>query len=134
MNGLLAQSSLLFAQNTETVGQPAPQGGAQNAPQAPGPFDMMIFLLPLLLIMFWFFVMRPQQKQDENQRKLLSGLQKNDRVYTVSGLIGTVYSIDEDKKEIVLKIDDSNGTKARFLVAAIAGVIPKDGDKEKSNS
>lgn len=130
MNGLFAQFSPLLAQAVEEVAKPVGQ-----QPSPPGPFDSMIlFLLPALLIMFWFFVMRPQQKQDEKHRKLLDGLQKNDRVYTVSGLIGTVYSVDEDRKEIVLKVDDSNGTKIRFLAAAIVGLVSKDGEKDKTGS
>lgn len=95
-----------------------------------GDTNMMLFIfLPLLLLMYWFFMLRPQQKQEETHRKMMDSLDRNDRVYTVGGLIGMIHSIDKEKNEVVLKIDDSNGTKVRFLLSAIAGKVPKDTEK-----
>lgn len=108
--------------------QDAPAGGA--APPAGGGGEMMLMImLPALLLMFWFFMIRPQQKQEEKTRKMIDSLDRNDRVYTVGGMVGTIHSIDKEKNEVVLKVDDSNGTKIRFLLSAIAAPLPKNNDK-----
>lgn len=107
---------------------------ADAAPAAPGQgseMNMMLFIfLPALLLMYWFFMLRPQQKQEETHRKMMDSLDRNDRVYTVGGLVGMIHSIDKEKNEVVLKVDDSNGTKIRFLLSAIAGKVPKDSEKK----
>lgn len=108
---------------------------AQAAAPAGGDgLNMIFIMLPLLLIFYWFFMLRPQQKQDEKHRKMLDELDRNDRVYTVGGMIGTVYSVDKEKNEVVIKIDDSNGTKVRFLITAIAAKLPKDGEKSEKST
>lgn len=95
--------------------------------------DKMLFfvLLPAILIFLWFFMMSPQKKQEERLRKMLNSLEKNDKVMTVGGLIGTVYSIDKEQNEIVLKADDTNNTKLRFHLTAVSTVFPKEGNDKK---
>ena len=92
--------------------------------QGDGGAFMQIFLLvaPILFI-FWFFLIRPQQREDDRRRKMLESLKKNDKVYTVGGIIGIVHNVDHEKKEIVLKLDDSNNTKVKFLLHAIAAIV-----------
>ena len=116
MFALFADSFLLFAQGQQQ------QGG-------PGFWDSIILFLPLLLIFFWFFLLRPQQKQEEKQKKLINSLEKNDRVMTVGGLLGTIHLVDKERNEIVLKVDDGNGTKIRFVLSAIHSVLPKEETK-----
>ena len=107
---------------------------AQNDPKPPDPMGMLMFILPAILLFFWFFIWRPQQKQEDRQRKMMDSLDRNDRVYTVGGIIGTVHLVDKEKNEIVLKVDDSNGTKIRFLLSAVAAKVPKDGESEPSKT
>ncbi len=125
MLDLFAFGLTLFAQTT-----PTGEGTAQPAPGGFG--DMLLIMLPMILIMYWFFMLRPQQKQEDKSRKMMAALDRNDRVYTVGGMVGTIHSIDRDKNEVVLKVDDSNGTKIRFLLSAIAAPLPKDGEKTES--
>ena len=122
-----------FSLFTPLFAQEAPAGGA-GAGQGAGGLDMLMIMLPALLILYWFFMLRPQQKQEEKLRKMLDSLDRNDRVYTVGGMVGTIHSIDKEKNEVVLKVDDSNGTKIRFLISAIAAPIPKESDKDKKDS
>lgn len=89
----------------------------------------LILIFGAVIVMFWLFMIRPQQKQEETRRKLLNSLEKNDTVYTVGGIIATVYAIDKEKGEIVLKLDDSNGTKARFLLSAVAAKVSNEKTK-----
>lgn len=118
----------LFAQAAEG-GAPGGAGGAGGN----GNFMSMFMILGLVMVFFWFFILRPQQRQEDKHRKMMDSLDRNDRVYTVGGMIGVIHSIDKDKNEIVLKVDDSNGTKIRFLISAVAAKIPKDsGEKNES--
>ncbi|GHT31402.1 preprotein translocase subunit YajC [Planctomycetales bacterium] len=100
------------------------------APPQNGGSGMFLFIsLGLVMVLYWLFMLRPQQRQEDARRKLLNSLEKNDRVYTVGGLIGSVYTVDKEKGEIVLKIDDSNGTKVRFLLSAVASKIVEEEKK-----
>jgi preprotein translocase subunit YajC len=103
-------------------------GGRGPEGQA-APNSMMVFM-PYLIILgiFYFLLIRPQQKRAQEHRKFVEGLAKGDAVITESGLYGTVASVHEDA--VVLKVDDS--VKVRFLKVKIAGPAPaaKSGGKQ----
>jgi preprotein translocase subunit YajC len=63
--------------------------------------------LPIIFILgiFYFLVIRPQQRQKKEYEKMLSGLKKNDEVVTTGGLHGTIINVKEET--FVLKIDDN---------------------------
>ena len=110
--------SLIFFAQVE-----APQGGGGNM--------LFFIMLPVILVFLWLFMMSPQKKQEERLRKMLNSLEKNDKVMTVGGLIGTVHSIDKEQNEIVLKVDEASNTKLRFHLTAVGTVFPKDGNDKK---
>ncbi|MGL6226060.1 MAG: preprotein translocase subunit YajC [Thermoguttaceae bacterium] len=83
----------------------------------------LILMIGPILIIFWFFMIRPQQREEDRRRKMISALKKNDKVYTVGGIVGVVHSVDLEKKEVILKVDDSNNTKMRFLLSAVSAVL-----------
>jgi len=91
----------------------------------------LIIMFTAAIFLMWIFLMNPQKKQDERLRKMLDALEKNDRVMTVGGVIGTVYSIDKEQNEIVLKVDEANNTRIRFHLTAVNAVFPKDGNGGK---
>ena len=88
-------------------------------------------MLPAILLIMWILMVNPQKKQEERLRKMLDSLERNDKVMTVGGLIGTVHSIDKEQNEIVLKVDDSNNTRIRFHLTAVNTVFPKEGGGSK---
>lgn len=114
---------------------------AQEAGQAAGNQQgdngmmTMIIMVAATLFIMWFLIMRPQQKQESRRQQMLAALDRNDKVMTVGGVIATVYSVDKEKKEVVLKVDESSGTKMRFSLSAITHVFDsKEGKKsEKSD-
>jgi len=78
-------SANMFALATPTNGQPGQQ---QNA--------LMAFLpMILLVVVFYFILIRPQQKRAKAQQKMLSALKPGDRVVTSSGIIGTVITVKD---------------------------------------
>lgn len=84
---------------------------------------METLLLPLLLLaVFWFILIRPQQKQRREMAELQSNLAPGARVMTGSGLIGTIVSVDTD--EVVLEV--APGVTNRYVRRAIVRVLPTD--------
>lgn len=84
---------------------------------------MLTTVLPLVLMfaIFYFLLIRPQQKQQKNVRTMQESLQKGDKIVTIGGLHGTLDSIDEDK--IIIKAGD--GSHLTFDRKAIREVVEK---------
>ncbi len=60
--------------------------------------DQIGAFLPLILlfVVFYFLLIRPQQKQQKNRKEMLSKLKKGDRVVTIGGIHGIIKEIDEN--------------------------------------
>ena len=93
-----------------------PEGGGGGAG-----FSMFIPIIGMLLI-FYFLLIRPQQKRHKETQAMLGALKKGDRVVTASGLYGTVQNIKDNA--IVLQIADN--VKVEMLKSAVTGVVTKD--------
>ncbi len=84
---------------------------------------METLLLPLLLVaVFYFVLIRPQQKQRREIAQLQSTIGPGARVMTGSGLIGTVVAVEAD--EVVLEV--APGVTNRYVRRAIMRVLPDD--------
>jgi preprotein translocase subunit YajC len=83
---------------------------------------LWIYVALMLVMVFVFF--RGPQKQKQQRKKLVQSLQKNDRVQTVGGILGTVVDIKGD--EITLKVDESNNTKIKVVSSAIGRNLSQD--------
>jgi preprotein translocase subunit YajC len=68
---------------------------------------MFANLLPLALILFifYFILIKPQQKQQQDFKKMIERLQKNDQIVTMGGIHGTIVNVKE--KTFVVRIDDN---------------------------
>jgi preprotein translocase subunit YajC len=83
----------------------------------------MEFLLPiLLLVVFYFLLIRPQQKQRREVAQLQSTIEPGVRVMTGAGLIATVVSIEGDEVELEV----APGVTNRYVRRAIMRVIPDE--------
>lgn len=85
------------------------QAPGKDAPEQP--FYMNLVLPMGILVLFYFILWRPMQKQERDRKSLLTSLKKNDRVLTQAGIYGTVISISETEDEFVLKVDDNSRLK-----------------------
>lgn len=88
-----------------------------------GPYGSWIFLGLMILVMY-LVLFRGPQRQKQQHKKMVQSLQKNDRVRTIGGIIGTVVDIKGD--EITLKVDESNNTKIKVVSSAIGRNLSKD--------
>ena len=78
--------------------------------EGPGP---LISFLPLIIIfvLFYFLLIRPQQKQTKERSDMVAKLDAGDKVVTVSGVYATVVKVNEDDT-LILKISDNTNIKA----------------------
>ncbi len=74
-----------------------PQGGAPGA-QGGGLAGLVLTFLPLIIIfaIFYFLLIRPQQKKMKEHQKFLSELRPGQRVFTAGGIIGKIIKIEND--------------------------------------
>ena len=75
------------------------------APAAQGSSWSMWIMLALIFVVMWFFMIRPQRKQQKELQNFRDSLKKGDKVVTIGGIYGTVAEI---KEESVLIEVDSN--------------------------
>ncbi len=95
------------------------------APGAPagGPGSMFTSFLPLILIfvIFYFLLIRPQQKKAKEHRQMLDALKKGDKVVTQGGIYGVVDQVEQHT--LMLKIAEN--VKVKVGKAYIAAVRPE---------
>jgi preprotein translocase subunit YajC len=104
---------LAFAMGTPPGGAPA--GGAQSA---------MLNIVPLIFMfaIFYFLLIRPQQKKAKEHKALLDSLKKGDQVVTAGGMHGKVTAMDD----MVVTVEIATGVNVKFNKGHIASVVKKD--------
>lgn len=82
------------------------------------------FALPVLMIVvFYFLLIRPQQKREKEKRKQLSAMEKGDRVLTAGGIYGTIVGVKQEENMAIVKIADD--VKVEVAISTLNGVIGK---------
>ncbi|GFH62374.1 MAG: preprotein translocase subunit YajC [Candidatus Desulfovibrio kirbyi] len=102
-----------------------PQTGAASA----GGADMLMQFLPLILmfVIFWFLLIRPQQKRAKEHKRMLSELKRGDHILTSSGLVGRIVEINGE--EAMIECGDA---KLRVTRGSI-GALMESGKTEKTS-
>ncbi|MCM3596365.1 preprotein translocase subunit YajC [Metabacillus idriensis] len=87
--------------------------------------ELLTTVGPLILMfaIFYFLLIRPQQKQQKKVREMQDSLSKGDKVVTIGGMHGHVDSIDEEK--VIIKAGD--GSRLTFDRRAIRDVVEQKG-------
>lgn len=76
-----------------------------------------IIMMALILVVFWFFIIRPQRKKDKETAKMRSELQVGDEIVTIGGIIGIIVSMKEDSLVIETGSDRSKVRLARWAIS-----------------
>ena len=84
--------------------------------QAKGFDPSLILTMGAAFVVMYFFMIRPQQKKQKDQKKFIEDLKKGDAVVTIGGLHGKIHELDE--LTITLEVD--RGTKLKFDRASIS--------------
>jgi preprotein translocase subunit YajC len=103
-------------------------GAPPGQPGQPAtPWYMQMFPFVLMIVVFYFILIRPQQKKAKQHQELLKQIKAGDKVVTTSGIIGTVISVKE--RSVSLRSAD---TKLEVLKSAVAEVTDRTGDSTES--
>ena len=88
---------------------------------ATGSEGLLSMILPfaLIFVIFYFFIIRPQNKKQKETKKMIDALKKGDKIVTIGGIYGVVSSTKENT--IIVKVDD--GAKIEFSRSAVSSVI-----------
>lgn len=101
----------------------------QAAPAAGGSAtgSMLSTLIPfaLVFVIFYFLIIRPQNKKQKDMKKMIEAVQKGDKVVTIGGMHATVDKVKDGI--VVLRVDDN--VKMEFSKSAIASVEGKKDEK-----
>jgi len=94
--------------------------------------DLFAMLLPLVMIMgvFWFFLIRPQQRRMRDHQEMLKNIRRGDTVVTGGGIIGKVHKVMDDNE---LQVDIADNVRIRVLKGAVSDVRAK-GEPVKDES
>src|SRR5215204_7618488 len=85
----------------------------QTGGQGIGP----LIFLPLMILVFWMFFIRPQAKRAKNQKKFIEDLGKGEKIVTIAGIHGTINKVNEDG---TLNIEVSPGSYIKIEKSAIS--------------
>ncbi len=100
-----------------------PQAGAAGEQS---PYSGLI-MLAIMFAIFYFLLIRPQQKKAKEHATMLDNLQKGANVLTSGGIIGKITAISD--KDVTLQVADN--VKMKFIKSSIQDVISQDGDDVK---
>jgi preprotein translocase subunit YajC len=109
----------LLAQATQPTTQPGTV--------APGWFQFItspMGLILLIMVIFYFMVIRSKQRNERTRRQMLDMLKKGDEVQTIGGEFGKVVEAREDR--VLLKVDESSNTKVWYSRSAINRVLSEE--------
>jgi preprotein translocase subunit YajC len=101
----------------------APQGG-----EGAGGGSAIMTFLPFIAIIaiFYFLIIRPQNKKQKETQKMLSALKKGDRIVTIGGIHGTIQKVKE--QSVVVKVDDN--TSIEFNRSAVSAIVSHAKEEE----
>ena len=99
---------------------PPAGGGGAGGPASIAP---TLITFGLVFLIFYFLIIRPQNKKQKETKAMLASLQKGDKVVSIGGIRGTIQSLKDDS--VVIKVDTN--TTMEFNRSAVATVLERKG-------
>lgn len=97
-----------------------PHAYAQGAPAGGGvPFDILFIVV--IFAVFYFLLIRPQQKRAKEHKKMVGALAKGDEVVTGGGLLGRITEVGDS----FITVEISRGIEVRVQRTSISALMPK---------
>ncbi|MFA5513943.1 MAG: preprotein translocase subunit YajC [Sphaerochaetaceae bacterium] len=97
------------------------QGSASGGSASGGSMTTTFITFGLIILIFYFLIIRPQKKRDKDAKDMLASMKKGDKVVTIGGIRGTIVNVKETT--VVLKVDDN--TKIEFSKNAVGQILDK---------
>jgi len=107
---------MFFENLAHAMGQ-APAGGSQ-----PGGPLMTFMPLILMFVIFYFLLIRPQQKKQKEHKQMLDNLTRGDRIITTGGLYGRIVEVKDD----ILTVDLGGDVHVQVGRGFISGLVPAE--------
>lgn len=98
-----------------------------QVPGAGGGILGQVFLFGSIILIMYFFMIRPQQKKQKETKKFIEEIKKGDEVVTIGGLHGKVYTVEND----VVTVELDRGLKVRIEKSAISLDFSKKPEPKK---
>jgi len=112
--------------NFELISTAFAQGAEQTTKSNAPIWPMLIALFAV----FYFFILRPQQKKQKEAKNMLGSLEKGSRIITIGGIVGTIVSIKEKKgnpgDDDIVVIKTGDATKLEMIRSSIGRVLEKE--------
>lgn len=97
----------------------AAAGATPSAAQADGTFSLI--MIAAIFVLFYFMLIRPQNKRAKEHRDLISRLKKGDEIVTSGGILARVVNLDDH----YIKVSLAEGVEINLQKSAVAAVLPK---------
>lgn len=96
---------------------------AQTADGAGAPGGALLQLLPLILIfvIFYFLLIRPQQRRLKEHKQMIENIRKNDRVVTAGGILGKVTKVGDEE----IEVEVAAGVTVKVVKSTVSAVVSK---------
>lgn len=107
--------------HAQTAGAPDPAALSQP--------DIFSSVLPIILIfaVFWFLLLRPQQKKMKEHRAMVAALKRGDKIVTSGGIIGTVTKVVSDTE---LQLEIADGVQIRILRGTVSDILNRTAESK----
>jgi preprotein translocase subunit YajC len=112
----------LFFPDVAWAMAPSPAGGGGSGSQ----LMPTLIMFGAMFAIFYFLMIRPQQKQRQDRDRMLAAIKRGDKVVTTSGMFGTVTNLTD--KTVTLRVADQ--VKLEFERASIGRIVEVQGDKD----
>ena len=109
---------MFFISEALAAGEAAPVGGMEA-------FLVQVLPLIVLFAVFWFFIIRPQQKRQKEHAKMCEALTKGDEVIVAGGISGRIDSVDDLYLGLQIANCDGKPVVIRNQRVAVQAVLPK---------
>lgn len=93
---------------------------AQDAAQQPSAMPSIIMLV-LIVVVFWFLLIRPQMKRNKEHRELVANLSKGEEIVTAGGLLGRITAVGES----FLTVELADNLTVKVQKHSVTQVVPK---------
>ena len=89
-----------------------------------------LIVLAILLVLFWFVLVRPQRTRQREQQQLIHDLEPGDEIVSAGGFYGTITEIEDD----VLHVEIAPGLIVRMARGAVAGIVETDEEADEDET
>lgn len=115
---MLISSAYAQTETTAETAVPATDPALAQAPDTGAILMQNVAMIVLLVVMFYFLLIRPQQKRFKEHKQMVDALKKGDKVITGGGLIGKIDTLVNDTEVIVDLGNDIKVTVLRSMIQA----------------